>query len=394
MPATPKTKDSRKRSRELERLLGDMPSELQDEEEAAPEHDSKFEDFCISFKRRCDLDAKSIKAHLDSKVIGQDAAKRQLSTLFSVHANRIDKNPDLIRTPNAVVIGPTGVGKTLTLKAAADYLQLPFASVDTTTLVPSGGIGSKIADVLQQLLIQATNLLGCSNDRRLASRSLGSIKQLAERGIIFFDEVDKIAVRKEMPENQNQIWLRLVQRSLLKVTEGATVQTANDSETEIRLDTSGILIIAGGAFAGITDSDITNKRPEGLKRALARRSYSGTASIDLVSYGFLEELVARLPVLIDFADLTDKDFLNILRHPEISPYLIWIQHFASISKKLTFTQDVDQFLVDRAKFLALGARGLHQVLFPGMAELTYDLEANPDVDIAVNSEMLSNALGY
>ena len=345
------------------------------------------------------FDSLSIKARLDGDVMGQEIAKRQLSVLFSIHANRRGKDSNYVRTPNAILVGPTGVGKTLTLKVAAEYLGVPFISVDTTTLVPSGANGYQVGDIINELLSQAKIILGYDPDNpHLPDKAESEARRLAEQGVIFFDEIDKIRVVEDGTESQNKQWMRLVQRALLKVTEGAPVQCGvarnyNDNRSR-PINTAGILVMAGGAFAGITDSIIVNQRPEALKRAFSRRSNNGTASTDIVSYGFLPELVARLPILIDFVKLTDADLLKILEHEKNSPYLVWKEHFQLSGKKLLFAHDVNGFLIERAKLLEMGARGLHQALFPGMAELAFGIESTLNSDVTICADELIKVLGY
>lgn len=183
---------------------------------------------------------------------------------------------------------------------------------------------------------------------------------------------------------------RIVQRRLLKLVEGATLGVGFRDHTKpasVRtIDTSGILILAGGAFAGIDDPKIRSKRPQGLQREMSTLGFNAVVSADLVTYGFMPELVARLPVLIEYQALQERDLLEILDNETVSPAQVWTNHFRHLGKSLTLTSEAKTYVARSAMLLGMGARGLHQVLFPPLARLTYDLE-NLETSLIALSEV-------
>jgi ATP-dependent Clp protease ATP-binding subunit ClpX len=317
--------------------------------------------------------ARDVKRRLDERVVGQESAKIQLSVLFSMHLNWFEQQHSTSRSPDAILIGPTGVGKTHTLRTAAEYLGIPFLTVDSTSLVPAGIVGIQIEDVLADLVRLANDLL----DSRGVTRTDNDDIELARRGAIFFDEFDKIAARAEGQSFSDNY---AIQRRLLKLVEGSVLgvgvrQHQSDSMPLRSMDTAGILVLAGGAFAGIDENRIRSKRSDELKRELSKTTANTIVSADIVNYGFMPELVARLPVLIDFTSLGDADLLRILEIAEISPLQVWVDHFKALGTTLELSPSARQYVAKTAASLHMGARGLHQVLFPSLASLAYEIES-------------------
>jgi ATP-dependent Clp protease ATP-binding subunit ClpX len=278
------------------------------------------------------------------------------------------------------------VGKTHTLRTASEFLGLPFVTVDTTALVPSGIVGYQVEEILEDLVKKADEILMASRKKRVPNDDI----ELARRGVIFFDEFDKIAVQAGGKgfEGSYQI-----QRRLLKLVEGSTlsvgVHQRRSDDTPFRsIDTAGILVLAGGAFAGIDDNKIRARRPAELKRELAKASPNVIVSADIVTYGFLPELVARLPVLIEFASLAESDLERILSIPEISPLQVWVDHFAAIGKTLIIADDARSDAAKVAVSLKMGARGLQQVFFPSLAALAYNIEDSDDTQFILTAAHL------
>lgn len=362
----------------------------------------------------------AILSKISGHVKGQDEALTILSVLLSMHMLWFNQKLKDHPSPNGLMIGPTGVGKTYTIQRAAEILKIPYVVVDTTALVPAGIVGLQIEDVAEELVESAKALLsgrridasvavsgGRLEGERGVSAPVGearpatsfvtdlrrtleggdtkpSVKMevpdnrrlmldaiaLAEKGIVFFDEFDKIAVpdprQKSSRDNSAQ-----VQRRLLKFIEGAAVrvgvkQHGKDSP-DFYLDTSGILCIASGAFADMGEA----RRRRGHE--LARFRATAAADVipqDLIEYGFMPELIARLPVLMQYRDLDVEALRQILADAESGPLRVWQQYFEQIGLRLTVGDDVAQVIAEYAFALKLGARGLSQILFPILAKAT------------------------
>lgn len=319
--------------------------------------------------------AASIRAELNRVVIGQDVAKTALSVLLSAHlggtkrANRRD-------SPNALLIGPTGVGKTHTVQTAAAYLGLPFVNVDSTALVPSDAIdGMTIESVLIELIVSAETILARTN---LFAEV--SAVDLAKRGLIFLDEFDKIRAGNDSD------WNLRVQRRLLRLIEGSF-----NSLRETRglpLNTSDIIFLASGTFDGIKDPAVTARRAPQLTSTL--RDPDRVVSSDLVAYGFLPELIARLPVLVPFEPLTSDDLYGILSNPSVDPTWVWYSYFRRMGKSLLISEEAKRIIAQRAAVLNMGARGLQQVMFPMLARLSHEV-TDTDQDRLVLTEEICEA---
>jgi ATP-dependent Clp protease ATP-binding subunit ClpX len=300
--------------------------------------------------------AREIKAALDKAVVGQEQAKVALSVLFSMHTTWAANGSRLHQPPNALVLGPTGVGKTHTLRTAAEFLGVPFHIVDATSLAPTSFHGLQIPDMLKD------SLLGAAGDL-----------EYAQRGIIFIDEFDKLAYSEH--DDVTNRHFRHLQRTLLKLIEGSSVPLPG---TGILFDTSGVRFICGGAFTGISEPTIRRKRPPEVARRLPTQDI--VISADVVSFGFIPELVARLPLIVQFNQLTHQDLREIMDNPIVTPCEIWRRHFQQCGKKLTFEPEALEQVAKSALDLAMGARGLGQVLFGAMVSKAYDMESDPATD--------------
>ncbi len=336
------------------------------------------------------ITAQDIKTHLDTKVVGQELAKIQISILMSMHMNWFKAEERMHRSPNAIVLGPTGVGKTHTLRVAGEYLKVPFVSVDITSLVPSGIAGLQVEDILGDLVREAEEIIKREGRPRYENDDI----ELARRGIIFFDEFDKISTARASRSTESTNLS--VQRRLLKLTDGAVLGIAvrgHIGHTDIprSIDTSGILIIAGGAFVGIDDNRIRTQRPAELQRELSKTNPNIIVSEDIVNYGFMPELVARLPVLVEYGPLSESDLLRIMDIPDVSPTQVWIHHFQQLGKELIIAEDAKEYAVKKAQVLKMGARGLHQVLFPALANIAFDIEASSEATYEVTAKKLMQA---
>ena len=365
-------------------------------------------------------DLESIFANLTSHVKGQDEALKNLSVLHSMHMfwfrRRMLDHP----SPNGLMIGPTGVGKTYTIQRAAEILQIPYVVVDTTALVPAGIVGLQIEDVAEELVESAKALL---SGRRIqaSSRATGARLEgesgalrpvgepvpsstlvddlrkslglataqptlrlsrdseerltrdavaLAEKGIVFFDEFDKIAI-PDAKDRSSRDMAAQVQRRLLKFIEGAAVRVGvkqhGHNSTDYFLDTSGILCIGSGAFADIGDA--RRRRAHELARFRATAAGDVIAQ-DLIEYGFMPELIARLPVLMQYGALDVGALKEILLDAEQGPLRVWQQYYADLELTLDVSAEVGEIVAQYAFALKLGARGLSQILFPILADST------------------------
>jgi ATP-dependent Clp protease ATP-binding subunit ClpX len=305
----------------------------------------------------------AILARLDEAVVGQNAAKSKLASLFALHVMSASRQDLDVQLPNAILIGPTGVGKTYSMRTASTSLGLPFVSTDCTSFVPAGIVGNQIEDLMLALWKSAEEVLTRGGFRH----SNQDVKQLAEVGVVFLDEFDKIATPGKV-ETQEDSSRRLVQRRLLKCVDGDLVKVgvpARDYSEYVPtgqiLDTTRMLFLAGGAF-----SDIDEHRGRRRNGELYRRLFGVDAIVseDVRSYGFITELVARFPILVEFEQLKQRELAEILRSNPRSPLRLW-ENYARVTG-IDFEIEsgaIDTFAV-RASTLNNGARGLQELVFP------------------------------
>ena len=321
-----------------------------------------------------DISVSALVEELSRWIEGQKDQIHQVSLLLSMHLYWA-RDPDPLHSPpNAIVAGPTGTGKTYTFRTAARVLSLPFVSVDTTALVQAGIVGLQIEDVVRDLVVDAGEIL----ERAGVPRTKDDDLRLAERGVLFFDEFDKIRVGRDQKGGEFASSQALsVQRRLLKLTEGALVPTGvrshTNPEAERTVSSAGILIICSGAFDEI--DKVRHKRPEALARRPDQRDE--TVPVDLVNYGFLPELIARLPVLIEYDPLTVDDLVNVLDNDAASPLTVWRNYLGAIGKSLIVTEGAKRKIAERSKELGLGARGLQQVVFSALGGLPSIVDLAP-----------------
>ena len=328
-----------------------------------------------------DLSGRAIKAHLDECVVGQERAKMFLSILFSMHSRRfrrtdttrqpaVDHNPV---APNALLLGPTGVGKTHSIRSAADYLKLPCVIVDSTSLVPSGTReGRGFDDVLNELVKRARDIAVANGLPPDVAPTLAS------RGIVLFEGFDRLRAQEGAAHQQSHA---ITQRALAMFLEGS-YQPALGSNS------GGILFIASGVFNGIDAVDIRLKRPRYLSRLRI-----DPISADVITYGFLPEIVARLPLLIQFKPLAQSDFLAILGNERVDPTRLFKEHFRAMGKSLELTDQARELVAEQALSLNIGALGLQQVLFPILARLAYDFETSADTVCVLDERQVRELLG-
>jgi len=319
--------------------------------------------------------APSIKDRLDERVVGQDEAKIQLAQLIAMHLNWCHKPLDALLPPNGLLIGPTGVGKTHTIRTACALLDLPFVVADATSLVPSGIVGEQIEDILERLVESARQLrLSRGEPVDLDVPIDRADLDLARTGVIFIDEFDKLA-SSEAAGYEEPIRLT-VQRRLLKLIEGSLLRVGvkrhGTDHPDHYINTMGILIIGSGAFTGIDTPAIRSRRAPNMLADLV--DPLEVVSTDLVQYGFIPELIARMPVLIQYRPLEKQDFVEILKG-EFSPIRLWQRYCAAFDMDFADPEPaVLQLIAEQAVRLNMGARGLQQLLFQRLPAEIFEFE--------------------
>ena len=335
------------------------------------------------------MSPREIKTFLDDYVIGQDDAKKFLSVAVYNHYKRIQaaknagKSEVELEKSNILLVGATGTGKTLLAKSIAKMLNVPFAIVDATVLTEAGYVGEDVESILTRLLQEADYDV-----------------ERAERGIVFIDEIDKIARKSDNPSITRDVSGEGVQQAMLKLLEGSVVNVPpkggrkHPEQAMVAVNTQNILFICGGAFEGIERkiAQRLNTRVVGYgaqqknERIDKENLLQYIAPQDLRSYGLIPEIIGRMPVLTYLNPLDREALLRILTEPKNALMKQYERIFALDGVQLTVEQPVLEFIVDTALKYNLGARGLRSICEAIMLDPMYDLPGSDAKEFVVTLE--------
>jgi len=319
---------------------------------------------------------KEIKKYLDQYVIGQIAAKKVLSVAVYNHYKRISQRGRIdedveIEKSNVLLLGPTGTGKTLLARTLAQKLKVPFAIADATTLTEAGYVGEDVENILLKLIQNAGN--------NIAS---------AERGIVYIDEIDKISKRGENVSITRDVSGEGVQQALLKIIEGTVASVPpqggrkHPNQEMLRIDTTNILFICGGAFVGldkIIESRVLN-HPMGfgadVKSTVEKdlvELYSQIHPDDLIKFGLIPEFVGRLPIQVPLSELSAADLRRIVLEPKNSIIRQYQSSLKLDDVELVFEDDAVTAIAEKATEMKTGARGLRSIVENIMIDIMFDI---------------------